>query len=354
MVRATMPVADLSVSVVSYRTPELLRACLRGAVARARQIGAGDGGDGGRQRQRRCVCGDGAGRVSVGARDRKRDEPWALGRRTTRRSLASAARYLLVLNSDTTVAPGALQALVGYLDAHPRVAVAGPRLRYPDGSVQPSRRRFPSVATLFLESTQVQRFWPDNAVLRRYYVADRSDDLEQEVDWLAGACLCVRARVVEDLGLFDERFFMYSEEMDLCRRYRAAGWRVAYVPSAEVRHHEGASARLDLAARDQRFQSSKLRYARSGMAGGVARVLRVFLFVEYVARGLEEWLETRCRVAAGRAAGAVGGDRQRGCVTRCVADRARPVRQRRISAGCWRRGRLHGSAARGAWGRWGC
>jgi hypothetical protein len=144
------------------------------------------------------------------------------------------------------------------------------------------------VATLFLESTQVQRFWPDNAVLRRYYVADRSDDQEQEVDWLAGACLCVRARVVEDLGLFDERFFMYSEELDLCRRYRAAGWRVAYVPSAEVRHHEGASARLDLAARDQRFQSSKLRYAQKWHGAGVARALRMFVIGEYVARGLEE------------------------------------------------------------------
>jgi N-acetylglucosaminyl-diphospho-decaprenol L-rhamnosyltransferase len=290
MVRATMPGADLSISVVSYRTPELVRACLMAlAVDRLASGLAMD-----------VTVVDNASHD--GSAEMVRAEfPWVrlienvtnvgFGAAHNQALLGSSARYVLVLNSDTAVASGALQALVGYLDAHPRVAVAGPRLRYPNGSVQPSRRRFPSVATLFLESTQVQRFWPDNAVLRRYYVADRSDEQEQEVDWLAGACLCVRGRIVEDLGLFDERFFMYSEELDLCRRYRAAGWRVAYVPSAEVRHHEGASARLDLAARDQRFQNSKLRYAQKWHGTGVARALRMFVIGEYVARGLEEWLK---------------------------------------------------------------
>jgi GT2 family glycosyltransferase len=171
---------------------------------------------------------------------------------------------------------------------HPGVAVAGPKLRYPDGSVQPSRRRFPTVATLFLESTQLQRFWPDNAVLRRYYVADRADDLAQEVDWLAGACLCVRRSAIDQVGLFDERFFMYSEELDWCRRFRAAGWRVAYIPQAEVTHLEGASTRLDLAARDRQFQSAKLQYAAKWHGRGVARALRAYLVLEYLARGIEE------------------------------------------------------------------
>jgi len=285
-----MPSADLSISVVSYRTPELLRACLqalaieRSAVGPALEVTVVDNASG------------------DGSVDLVRAEfPWVrvienaknvgFGAAHNQALRGSTAPYLLVLNSDTTVVPGALATLVGYLDAHPEVAVAGPLLRHPDGSVQPSRRRFPTVATLFVESTQVQRFWPENAVLRRYYLADRSDDVEQEVDWLAGACLCVRARVVEDLGLFDERYFMYSEELDLCRRYKAAGFKVAYVPSAEVRHHEGASARLDLAARDQRFQRSKLRFAQKWHGPGVMRALRGFLIAEYLARGLEESLK---------------------------------------------------------------
>jgi N-acetylglucosaminyl-diphospho-decaprenol L-rhamnosyltransferase len=200
-------------------------------------------------------------------------------------------RYLLVLNSDATPAAGALQTLVDFLDADPRVAVAGPRLRYPDGRVQPSRRRFPTVATLLLESTQLQRFSPDNQVLRRYYVADQSDDEPQEVDWLVGACLCVRASAAAEVGLFDERFFMYSEEMDWCRRFRAAGWGVAYVPQSEVVHVEGASARLDLAARGTLFQTSKLQYAAKWHGAWVARLLRAYMVLEYVARALEESLK---------------------------------------------------------------
>jgi N-acetylglucosaminyl-diphospho-decaprenol L-rhamnosyltransferase len=201
---------------------------------------------------------------------------------------AASRRYLLILNSDATPGIGALHALVDFLEAHPRVAVAGPRLRYPDGRVQPSRRRFPTLATLLLESTQLQRFSPDNAVLRRYYVADRSDDEPQDVDWLVGACLCVRASAAAEVGLFDERFFMYSEELDWSRRFHAAGWRIAYVPQSEVMHMEGASARQDLAQRDRLFQTSKLQYAAKWHGPAVARILRTYLVLEYVARGVEE------------------------------------------------------------------
>jgi len=197
-------------------------------------------------------------------------------------------RYLLVLNADATPLPEALRTLVEFLDEHPRVAVAGPKLRHPDGTVQPSRRRFPTLATLFLESTQLQRLLPDNAVLRRYYVADRSDDAAQEVDWLVGACLCVRASAAAHVGLFDERFFMYSEELDWCRRFHAAGWGVAYVPSAEVQHLEGGSSRQDLAARDRSFQASKLLYAAKWHGPGAARALRAYLVVEYLVRAGEE------------------------------------------------------------------
>jgi len=212
-------------------------------------------------------------------------------------------RYWLVLNSDAVPQTGALRTLIDFMDTNPSVAVAGPRLRYADGRVQPSRRRFPTLATLFFESTQLQRFWPDNAVLRRYYVQDRSDDVVQEVDWLVGACLCVRASAAAEVGLFDERFFMYSEELDWCRRFRSAGWRIAYVPSAEVMHLEGGSSRADLVARDQRFQASKLAYAAKWHGPLVTLALRAYLVAEYALRGVEEALKLALgsRVAERRA-----------------------------------------------------
>jgi len=279
---------ELSISVVSYRTPVLLRRCLSALEAERAHL-----------------------RMEVTVVDNASDDdsspmvstefPWVRLIRNDHNAGFGAAhnqamrradgRYLLVLNSDASPEPGALRILVDFLDAHPHVAVAGPKLRYADGTVQPSRRRFPTLATLFLESTQLQRLSPDNAVLRSYYVADRADDEPQEVDWLVGACLCVRAAAVAEVGLFDERFFMYSEELDWCRRFRAVGWGVAYVPAAEVVHLEGGSSRQDLAARDRLFQASKLQYAAKWHGPGAARALRAYLVVEYLARACEEALK---------------------------------------------------------------
>jgi GT2 family glycosyltransferase len=281
-------VIELSTSIVSHRTPALLQQCLE-ALASERssvdlEVTVVDN-----------ASGDGSADMVA------TQFPWVHIIRNRQNAGFAAAhnqalrhatgRYWLVLNSDAAPRPGALRRLIDFLDANPRVAVAGPKLRYPDGSVQPSRRRFPTVATLFVESTQIQRFLPRNAVLRRYYVADRSDDEPQAVDWLVGACLCVRATAAARVGLFDEAFFMYSEELDWCRRFHAAGWEVAYVPSAEVVHLEGGSSRLDLAARDRRFQASKLRYAAKWHGRWVARALRAYLVAEYAARGIEESLK---------------------------------------------------------------
>ena len=283
-----MTVIELSVSVIAYRTPVLLKRCLEALEAERSSVGMDV-----------TVIDNASG---DGSADMVADQfPWVriirnrqnvgFGAAHNQALRHATGRYWLVLNSDAAPRPGALRVLVDFLQANPRVAVAGPRLRYPDGTVQPSRRRFPTVATLFVESTQIQRFIPRNPVLQRYYLADRSDDEPQDVDWLVGACLCVRAAAAAEVGLFDESFFMYSEELDWCRRFRAAGWRVAYVPSAEVVHLEGGSSRLDLVARDRMFQASKLRYAAKWHGRWVAHALRAYLVLEYVARGMEEGLQ---------------------------------------------------------------
>jgi N-acetylglucosaminyl-diphospho-decaprenol L-rhamnosyltransferase len=276
---------DLSISVASYRTPTLLRRCLSALDAERQHVNMDvtvvDN-----------ASGDGSAELVSAefawARLIRNEHNAGFGAAHNQALRGALGRYLLVLNADASPTSGALRTLVEFLDAHPSVAVAGPKLRYPDGTVQSSRRRFPTLATLFLESTQLQRLSPNNAVLRRYYVADRSDDEPQEVEWLVGACLCVRGTAASEVGLFDERFFMYSEELDWCRRFRAAGWGIAYVPSAEVQHLEGASARQDLAARDRLFQASKLQYAAKWHGRGVERSLRAYLIVEYLVRACEE------------------------------------------------------------------
>lgn len=203
----------------------------------------------------------------------------------------SRGRYCLLLNPDTEVVNSALATMVRYMDAHPEVGALGPQLRYPDGSRQSSRRRFPTFGTALLESTVVQEWWKDNRILRRYHMADTPDDAVQPVDWLVGASLLVRRQVYEQSGGLDEGFFMYSEELDWCRRIKDAGWNVVYLPTAIIIHHEGKSSEQVVPARHIYFQSSKVRYFRKHHGTFQAEVLRWFLLATYVYQLFREGLK---------------------------------------------------------------
>jgi len=197
-------------------------------------------------------------------------------------------RYVLLLNPDTEIVEDALRTMVKYLDGHPEVGVVGPQLLNPDGSVQSSRRRFPTLATAFLESTLLQQWIPQNPILSRYYALDRPDDAIQTVDWVVGAGLMVRRKVIEQVGWLDEGFFMYSEELDWCRRIRLAGWQVVYLPVAQVIHHEGKSSEQVIPARHIHFQRSKIRYFEKYHGPLVAGALRTFLLAAYSYQLIEE------------------------------------------------------------------
>jgi N-acetylglucosaminyl-diphospho-decaprenol L-rhamnosyltransferase len=202
-------------------------------------------------------------------------------------------RHMLLLNPDADVRPGAIARMAGYLDANPDVGAVGPRLLWPDGSTQSSRRRFPDRLTGFLESTVLQRWFGGSALLRRFYMADQPEDRAHDVDWLVGACLMVRSEAVRRVGVFDDRFFMYSEEVDLCRRIKTDGWRIVYLPDAEVVHHEGKSSEQNLTARDVRFHESRFLYYAKHHGRGWSLMLRVatlahFLFV--AAEEAAKWL----------------------------------------------------------------
>ncbi len=204
----------------------------------------------------------------------------------------SRGRYVLLLNPDTEVVGDALAAMVAFADAHPDVGVVGPQLLNPDGTVQSSRRRFPTLATALFESTWLQPYAP-RRLLGRYYVLDRPDDEVQDVDWVTGAALMARREAIEQVGPLDEGFFMYSEELDWCRRFREAGWRVVYLPTARMIHHEGKSSEQVLPARHIHFQSSKVRYFRKYHGPVAAEILRLILLGNYLWQiGLEgtKWL----------------------------------------------------------------
>jgi N-acetylglucosaminyl-diphospho-decaprenol L-rhamnosyltransferase len=217
---------------------------------------------------------------------------------------SSALKYVLLLNPDTEPLPGAIPALVRYLERRPDLVAVGPQLRYPDGSVQSSRRRFPTRAAFFWESTPLERLWPANPWARRFRLEDVPHSVEQRVGWLVGAALLVRADAIARAGLLDEGFFMYSEELEWqcrmqnaeCRIEKAAlgaqhsflnaqcsmlNSKIAYLPEAVITHHEGQSSAQVPAGRHLYFQRSKLRLARMLYGPRFAALLRLFLLLCY-------------------------------------------------------------------------
>ena len=214
--------------------------------------------------------------------------------RANNQALAIAqGRYLFLLNPDTELKPGALQTLYDFAEAHPRVGILGPQLFYGDGSRQSSRRRFPTLATAFLESTLLQEWFPRNRVLTHYYLRDTRDDAIQPVDWINGAAMFVRRDVYDQIGGLDERFFMYSEELDWCYRAKRAGWEIVYLPTAQVIHYEGKASEQVVAARDIYFHSSKVAYFRKYHGALFAEIVRAFLlatFVFQIARESAKWI----------------------------------------------------------------
>ena len=285
-------VIDLSVVIVSWNVSELLELCLSSLME--------CGGQGGLQCE--IIVVDNASSDDSPELVRQRFPTAQLIASESNLGFAmannvgaaqSSGRYILFLNPDTEVIGDALSAMVAYMDRHPDVGVLGPTLLWPNGCVQSSRRRFPTLATAFIESTFFQQWWPSNPVLRRYYVQDQSDDREQDVDWLVGACLLVRRQAWKQVGPMDERFFMYSEELDWCRRLKTAGWRVVYTPSAEVVHHGAQSSSQVAAEREIHFQSSKALYFYKHHGARAGEVVRLFLLATYVYKSCLEaakWL----------------------------------------------------------------
>ncbi len=194
---------------------------------------------------------------------------------------AEPARFIYFLNPDTELLPGSLWALYQGINEDDTIGAIGPQLRYADGALQSSRRRFPGPLTGFFESTWLERTWPRNPWTSRYHLADWPADSRQDVDWLVGAALLVRGELLAALGGFDPQFFMYFEETDLCRRIKQAGWRVVYDPAAIVIHAEGRSSGQVSARRHILFNRSKVRYARKWHGPFWAALLQRYLLAEF-------------------------------------------------------------------------
>ena len=151
---------------------------------------------------------------------------------------------MLLLNPDTVVPPGALDALVAFMEANPDVGACGPKLLLGDGTLDVAcRRSFPTPEIAFYRLTGLARLFPNSPRFGRYNMTYLDPDVQTEVDAVVGACMLVRAGVVREVGLLDEAYFMYGEDLDWAFRIKQYGWKIMYVPSVVVHHYKRASSR---------------------------------------------------------------------------------------------------------------
>jgi N-acetylglucosaminyl-diphospho-decaprenol L-rhamnosyltransferase len=154
---------------------------------------------------------------------------------------ASSPSYWLVINSDAWVVDDAIERLVAFADEHPDAAVVAPRLRNPDGTLQRSVRGFPTLWRLATEYFFLRNLAPRSRALNAFYAGGFDHASARPVDWVMGSCFLVRRAATESVGLFDEHFFLFSEETDWFYRFHEAGWTVWFTPDAEAVHVGGAT-----------------------------------------------------------------------------------------------------------------
>ena len=179
---------------------------------------------------------------------------------------ATRAPVVAVLNPDTRLFPGTAAALLDRFSAEPDLGAAGPQLRNPDGTVYPSARQIPSIADAAGHGLLLF-VWPGNPFTRRYRQTGADPGRRRDVDWVSGAAVWLRRTALDAVGGWDERYFMYVEDVDLCWRLRRAGWRVAYDPGGRVEHLLGVSTATAPYRMIAEHHRSLLRFAARRFTG---------------------------------------------------------------------------------------
>jgi N-acetylglucosaminyl-diphospho-decaprenol L-rhamnosyltransferase len=210
---------------------------------------------------------------------------------STLKTQTSKLDYLLLLNPDTMVHDGAIEALVAFLEAHPRVGAVGPRLLNPDGTTQPAAFRFPTLAMTLLDLFPPGEVLPGRLANSWWHgrYPQEQGDAPFAIDHPLGACILTRAEVVGQVGMLDEGYFMYAEEVDWCFRVRRAGWAIWQEPAARVTHVGGASTSQLRARMFVTLYASRLRFFRLHYGRAAARRHQLLIRAGMLRMALLAW-----------------------------------------------------------------
>jgi len=242
---------DLGIVIVNYNVCDLLRDCLRSVLASqgelAFEVCVVDNGSmddsadmvAAEFPQVRLVCAENRGYAAGNNLGLQ-----ALGFGQGKEARASHPRHALLLNPDTVLPPLALAQMLAFVADHPKAGIAGPRLVRSDGSLDwACRRSFPTPEVAFYRMSGLSRLFPRSPRFGRYNMTYLSPDVTTEVDSVVGAFMLIRGEVIEQVGLLDERYFMYAEDLDFCYRAKKQGWQVWYNADVTVLHYKGQSSR---------------------------------------------------------------------------------------------------------------
>ncbi len=250
---------DVSVVIVSWNTCDILRDCLQSVAAEAGPVSC------------EIIVVDNASADGSVAMVRREFPHVRVIENAGNRGFAAAnnqgiavaaGRYILLLNSDTVVLDQAIARAVAFAETRPDAAVVGCRVLNADRTLQPTCFMYPSLFNLLLSSTYLYKVWPRSRLLGREQMTWWQRDDVREVDVVTGCFMLVRRQAIEQVGVLDERFFMYAEETDWCYRFKNAGWRVLFTPEAEIVHLGGQSSKRVHVDMSVQLRLSILRFIR--------------------------------------------------------------------------------------------
>jgi GT2 family glycosyltransferase len=257
---------DLSIIIVNWKVKDLLEKCLRSIFEQTKNIEFeifvvdNASGDGSVEMVREKF-------PQVNLTASSKNLGFAKGNNLAIKK--ARGRYVLLLNPDTEILDNALEKTVKFMDVHPECGIAGCKLLNPNLSLQPSVRAFPTFASQAFILLKFHHLFPHSKAMYHYLMQDFDYEKTQEVDQVMGAFMMIRREVIEKIGLLDENFWIWFEEVDYCKRAKIAGWKILYTPEAKIIHHFGQSFKQVLNVQKQKVFNRSLSYyfKKHGTAG---------------------------------------------------------------------------------------
>jgi len=202
----------------------------------------------------------------------------------------SDANYVLLLNPDTLVVGDAIERVMEYMETHSEVGICGCRVLNTDRTLQLAcRRSIPTPKVAFYRLTGLSTLFPNSKTMARYNMTYEDPERTHEVDAVSGAFLMIRRKAIEDIGLLDERFFMYGEELDWCLRAKRAGWSVVYYPEAEIIHHKGESTKYNSRKAAFEFYRAMYLFHKKHFAQNYSPVTNLLVYAGIVFKAMCSW-----------------------------------------------------------------